>query len=338
MPNTLSLENKHILVTGASGFIGRHLTLRLLREGGILYGAGRSLPPEEEQLPGVTYLTIDYSSEESVYESIQETLPDQGYWDIVVHNAGVTKATDPDLYYIANGIQTGYVVQALLRLAQLPQRFLYMSSLAVYGPLSYGFTAFCEEHPYTPNTHYGKSKVVAEDIIKTSGIPYTIMQPTGVYGPGEQDYKMQIDAVKRFHIYNSVGFKPQELSFIYVDDLVEACALALKSSQAVNQCYALSEDRTYTNEEFLDAIAKAHGMKRPPLHIRVPLAILKAICGLAEDIGHLTGKAPTLNRDKYKIMSGRNWTCAIEKAQEDLGWTPQVNLYDGIKRTVIANQ
>lgn len=89
------------------------------------------------------------------------------------------------------------------------KRFVYISSLSIMG-------AIREQQPYEeiresdepkPNTAYGKSKLEAEKWLESQPIPYVILRPTGVYGPRERDYFLQIQSIKN-HMDFAVGFQP----------------------------------------------------------------------------------------------------------------------------------
>lgn len=99
-----------------------------------------------------------------------------------------------------------------------------------------------------PNTRYGVSKIKAETLLEmTSGFPWIIFRPTGVYGPHEQDYLMMIKCIDK-HWDFGVGYRKQLLTFIYVEDLVNAVFDALERSP-LHRKYIISEDRAYTQKE-----------------------------------------------------------------------------------------
>ena len=164
-----------------------------------------------------------------------------------------------------------------------------------------------------PNTAYANSKCKSENYLKCLGyeFPYVIFRPTGVYGPRERDYYLQFKSIKN-HVDFSVGFKPQELTFVYVEDLVGAI---FKSIEKVS-----------------DYIQRETGAKNV-LHIKAPLFVLKLVCSISQWFAGMRGKVSTLNNDKYKIMSQRNWNCDIEPLLTEIGYTPKWDLEKGVKET-----
>ena len=96
-----------------------------------------------------------------------------------------------------------------------------------------------------PNTAYGESKIKAEEILDKMGDAMNIvtLRPTGVYGPREKDYFLMVDSIKK-HVDFAVGYKPQEITFVYVQDLVNAVFLAIEKGQGGKK-YFISDGNVY---------------------------------------------------------------------------------------------
>src|SRR3712207_4298789 len=94
--------------------------------------------------------------------------------------------------------------------------------------------------PRRPNTAYGESKLLAEQYVAASGIPYTILCPTGVYGVGERDYLLAINTMRRARLSFVSGRPKQRLSFVYVRDVARAIAFLLQEPRAEGQTYLRS--------------------------------------------------------------------------------------------------
>jgi nucleoside-diphosphate-sugar epimerase len=254
----------------------------------------------------------------------------------VVHAAGVTKCLHPEDFFRINTEGTKNLVRALLDLQMPLKRFVYISSLSIMG-------AIREEQPYReinerdkaqPNTAYGKSKLEAEqwlDSQKEKLFPYVILRPTGVYGPRERDYFMMFKSIQA-HTDFAVGYKQQDITFVYVTDVVQAVFLALEKGETGRR-YFLSDGEVYQSSTFSNLIRKELGN---PWWIRItaPLWLLRIITFCGDRIGHLTGKITALNNDKYHIMKQRNWRCDIGPARQELGFEPQVQLAEGVRRCV----
>jgi len=213
------------------------------------------------------------------------------------------------------------------------KRFVYISSLSIMG-------AIREQQPYEeiregdeakPNTAYGKSKLEAEKWLETQSIPYIILRPTGVYGPRERDYFLQIQSIKS-HMDFAVGFQRQDITFVYVTDVVQAIFLALEKG-AVGRKYFLSDGEVYQSATFSDLVHEELGR---PWWIRVtaPIWLLRIITCVGDWWGRKTGKMSALNNDKFNILRQRNWRCDIQPAREELGYEPQVKLAEGVRRSI----
>ena len=163
--------------------------------------------------------------------------------------------------------------------------------------------------------------------------PYIIFRPTGVYGPHEKDYLMMIKSIDS-HWDFGVGYRKQLLTFIYVEDLVNAMFDAYDAN-VVKKKYIISEDASYTQKQFRDIVANALGIKWV-IPLKLPMSIVYIASVIAEKWAASQLKTSTLNRDKFKIMKQRNWSCDVSDAKRDFNFNPRFSLKDGINETVKA--
>ena len=320
-----------ILVTGASGFIGSFIVEEALKRGFETWAAVRKSSSRAFlQDARIHFIELNFASEEQLKDQLRDH-----QFDYVVHAAGVTKCLHKEDFFRINTEGTKNLVRALMALKMPLRRFVYISSLSIMG-------AIREEQPYTeiresdeakPNTAYGLSKLKAEQWLDTVSekFPYVILRPTGVYGPRERDYFMIAKSIKS-HTDFAVGFKQQDITFVYVNDVVQAVFLALEKGQTGRR-YFLSDGEVYQSSTFSDLIHLELG-KPWWIRITAPLWLLRIITFCGEYIAHLTGKVTALNNDKYNIMRQRNWRCDIEPARKELGYEPQVKLEEGVRRSV----
>ena len=328
---TFASMKPKILITGASGFIGSFIVEEALKRGFDTWAAVRKSSSKAFlQDERIHFIELNLSSEEQLKEQLRDH-----QFDYVVHAAGVTKCLHQEDFYRINTEGTQHLVRALLALKMPLKRFVYISSLSIMG-------AIREQQPYTeiresdeakPNTAYGKSKLEAEEWLSTVNhpFPYVILRPTGVYGPRERDYFMMAKSIQA-HIDFAVGYQQQDITFVYVTDVVQAVFLALEKGQTGRK-YFLSDGEVYQSSTFSDFIRKELGN---PWWIRIkaPIWVLRIITFCGEYIGHLTGRVTALNNDKYNIMRQRNWRCDITPARQELGYHPQVKLEEGVKRSI----
>lgn len=324
-----------VLITGASGFIGSFLVEKGLEIGyevwaGIRKGSSRRYLRDAR----INFVELDFLSVDRLDAQIASFKAEYGRWDYVIHAAGVTKCTDKKAFFKVNYEGTKNLVDALARHGIEPKKFIYLSSLSVFGPVreEAPFTPIQESDTPVPDTAYGKSKLLAEEYIAGhTAFPYVILRPTGVYGPRERDYFKMAVGIKR-HVDFSVGYKPQIITFIYVKDLVKAVFLAVESSIG-GRSYIVSEPTGYESRAFSDYIQKELKVKGV-LHIKAPLWVLKTVSILSELLAKVTGNPSTLNGDKYRIMKQRNWLCDTTPLEKELGFTVDYPLEKGVHETI----
>ena len=165
-----------------------------------------------------------------------------------------------------------------------------------------------------------------------SYFPYVILRPTGVYGPGEKDYFMEIKSIKSGFDF-AVGFTPQRITFIYVKDLAVAAFLALENEAVRNRHYFVADGDVYTDESFARMIQEIL-RKKHVLHARIPMELVYIACQGSEWIGKLLKKSMTLNTDKYIILKQRNWICDVTPLQDELGFVPAYPLRRGLEESI----
>ena len=130
----------------------------------------------------------------------------------------------------------------------------------------------------------------------------------------------------------SVGYKRQDITFVYVSDVVQAVFLALDHGKTGGK-YFLSDGQVYQSRTFSDLLQKELGNPWL-LRVKAPIWLLRIVTFFGDYWGRLTGKVTALNNDKYHIMRQRNWRCDIQPARDELGYVPQVNLEEGARRSV----
>lgn len=319
-----------ILITGASGFIGSFIVEEALRRGFETWAAVRKSSSRDYlQDERIRFIELNLSSKEQLVEQLRDK-----DFDYVVHAAGVTKCLNKADFHRINTEGTKNLVDAILEVKMPLKRLVFVSSLSIFG-------AIREQQPYgeiretdtpLPNTAYGRSKLEAEQYLASvEGLNYVILRPTGVYGPREKDYFIMAKSIKG-HSDFAVGFKRQDITFVYVEDVVQAVFLALEKGESGRK-YFLSDGKVYQSATFSNLI---HDELGRPWWIRItaPVWVLRIVTFFGEYIGRMTGKVTALNNDKYNILRQRNWRCDIQPAIEELGYEPKVQLEEGVKRTI----
>lgn len=326
------MDKKKILVVGAGGFAGGFLVEEGLNRGYEVWAGVRASTSRKYLTdPRIKFLELDFDDYDKLKEALSKA-PVEGRWDWIVYNLGATKCLSFSDFSKINYEYLRLFTDALNATDKVSGKLLYMSSLSALGPGDEtGYTPFTEKMIPHPNTRYGASKLKAEMHLAMSGIPYIIFRATGIYGPRDKDYFLMFEAIKK-GVDFSVGYKKQLLSFIYVEDLARAVYDALEKAP-VGETYNVAEPRTYTQKEFRDIASKAVG-KKHVVGIAMPLWGVKIVSAIAEKWGVARMKPSTLNRDKFNIMKQRNWAVDITKARESFGFSPKVDLREGVEKAV----
>lgn len=317
----------NILITGASGFIGSFIVEEALKRGMDVWAAVRKTSSRKYLAdPRINFIELNLDSQTDMIEQMGGLR-----FDYVVHAAGATKCLHAEDFHRINTEGTKNLVMALQRLQMPLKRFVYVSSLSVYGPVreQQPYSEIMESDTPRPNTEYGRSKLESERFLDSlSDFPCVTLRPTGVYGPRERDYFLMAKSIKS-HTDFAVGYKPQDITFVYVLDVVQAVFLAIDHGQTGRK-YFLSDGNVYSSRTFSDLIRRELGNPWL-LRVKAPIWLLRIITFCGEYVGRATGKISALNNDKYNIMKQRNWRCDIQPAVDELGYKPQYDLERGVK-------
>ncbi|MFA6779618.1 MAG: NAD(P)-dependent oxidoreductase [Paludibacteraceae bacterium] len=323
-----------ILITGASGFIGSFIVGEAINRGYETW-AGVRASSSKKYLPydALNFIDIDYSDKGRIKDLLNKQKAEHGKWDVIIHNMGLTKSDDKDGFDRVNYRYTRNFIEALRETDMAPDQFVYMSSSSAFGPGDdEGKTEVKLSDKPQPNTLYGKSKLKTEDFIRSlNGFQYTILRPTGVYGPREKDYFVMLQTLCR-HINPAIGFRPQYITFIYVKDLVKAIYLAIEK-KAYGKAYFVADGDVWTSDQYAKLAKDELGVKFT-LPIKVPCFLVKALAYTLDTTYGWFGKTPTLNKDKYNILSALNWRCETGPLENELGFRAEYNLQRGLRECI----
>jgi len=309
-----------VVLTGASGFIGSRLRDALLSAGADVVSLVRadSPPAKRGRSAGVDY--ADEASLRAVFASEQP--------DYVFHVAGATKGVSYEDFHRGNVLPTESLVNALRDAFPALKRFVMVSSLTAFGPSNDGPPVRETDAP-KPVEHYGKSKLAAERVVEASRIPWTIVRPSGVYGPGDADTLVLFRAAK-MGVNLFYGNREKRAAMVYVDDLVDALVTAAQSDATRGKGYFIGDGIAYTWGEIQKHIGAAVG--RRALNLNLP-AFLVPLAGSAGELMTAFDKKPRLlNRQKALMDAQHAWLCSIDAARTDLGFRPRTDMAEGTRR------
>ena len=317
---------ERVLITGASGFKGYHLIEEALKNNLEVYAAIRKRSKTDHLKKfDIQYTYPDFTD----LASLKNELAEKKY-DYIIHAAGITKARSQKEYNYINAGYTHNLALAVLDSGIKLKKLVLISSLAAVGPLKSLMGIITENTTPQPITAYGKSKLLAEENLRDfSSINYTILRPTGVYGPRDRGififFKQLVRGIEPY-----IGNIRQKFSFIYVTDVAKA---AIKALYGGNQkTYNLSDGNFYDRYELGNITKEVLNLKTIKFHL--PVNFVKLIAKASEKYSSLGNKAAILNVEKVDELMAVNWSCDIGEAKADLGFYPEYSLQDGVTETL----
>ena len=313
-----------ILVTGGTGFIGTHLLEMLAATGESVRAIVRRLPRRTSatrSLPaGVETVYGDLASGAGLVEALDGA-------DTVIHLAGVTKALRPRDYYTGNVRATEQLAHAM---AGRGMRLVHVSSLAAIGPSTPGAPLAEDAEPH-PLTHYGKSKLAAERVVRDLAPEAVIVRPPVVYGPRDTDVFPLLKSISKGLVLEIAGGE-RWFSAIYVRDLVEGLLAAARAPRAAGRAYFLAHAKPVSWRQLGASAARI--MARTPRVVTVPFAVANAVGACAELLARLRGKPGIVSREKIAEARCMAWTCDTARAASELGFVAPTSLDEGLERTL----
>ncbi len=322
----------NLLITGASGFIGSFLVEKGLELGYNVYAAVRKTSNTKYiSDKRVKLIYLELNNRESMQNEFQQ-LQQQGIvFDYVIHNAGATKVIKPVDFHLINNQYTQNLMEALVEADTIPKKFIFMGSLAAYGPGIDATTPVSPQSIPNPVTEYGRSKLAAEKyIFSQNKIPFLVFRPTGVYGPREMDYYDYFKTINnKLEVY--IGSSKQQLSFIYVKDLVAVIYKSL-DTEIVNKAYFVTDGKGYSTKQFAEIVKQK--LNKKTIKLVIPKFLVKIIAIVSEKIAKVRKTTSILNRDKYYELTAKNWLCDASKTIKDFNFVPQYDLKKGVEETI----
>ncbi len=311
-----------IAITGANGFVGSNLTRFLMKQGHEVTALVRKTA-NVKLLPVRSRIAeLDYNEPTSLQAAFDGP-------EIVIHCAALTRADNWQEMKEANVSITEKVVAAVNE-SETVRQFIFLSSQAAAG-MSEKNRPKTEEDLPAPVTWYGKSKLLAEEVVRNRlSQGWTIIRPVSVYGPGDSDFLETFRLLKN-HLSVSLGLRDKYINLIYIDELTHFIGLCLDNPAALHQVFFASDGQTYTHRQFAEALQSA--VHTFSFHVAVPDALVFYAAAIGELRNNFLPKSSILNLQKFKDLTGRYWTVSIEKAQRLLDYQPQPNLIQNLHKT-----
>jgi len=313
-----------ILVTGATGFVGSHLTELLIADGHTV----RLLVRDPRRLkwfkPDPFDIIIgDVTNESAIAEAVKDV-------DIVIHCAGVTKTAHTDEFFRVNETATRSLARACENAGV--KRFVLCSTLAVCGP-SGSNRKLTESDTESPITNYGKSKLAGERAIREElkQTEWVILRPPAVMGPRDEQFVPLYKMMQRWRIYTEVGSTKRLYSMIGVHDLVRCLKHAAFANSGMREIYFVAISEPYEWQSVACAFAQVSGKK--PNRIIVPEFISHMIGFFGDLSMKLTGKPALLSSEKVSEILATGWISDVSKIERAWPFRCQDSIEDVVRAT-----
>jgi len=324
-----------ILVTGASGFIGSHLTERLVKEKHDVKVLIRNENSRErrDSLELLKRLKVKIINGNLLdKESLKKATKDV---DIIFHLAAIARpmAIPDELYFKVNEGGTRNLLEACKEKNRKGKikKIIIMSSVSAVGQTK-DRTPVNEQTECKPVDVYGWSKLAEEnaamEYFNKYKMPIVILRPPMVFG--ERDFEM----LKLFKIVSKRFFPISNnnkcMEFLYAGNLVEACILAMKNGKN-GEIYHISNGEHYSINEVIHAIEKA--VRKKVLPVKFPNFFMIFGGYILELFARILHFHPPFKHDTVKWMTEKSWYSDISKAKKELSYSPIFSLEEGVKRT-----
>ncbi len=319
----------NVLITGATGLLGSHLIKELQQRGEHIRAL--VLPVENADgllRQGVEVVRGDITDASTLTPAVEDI-------DLIFHLAGMMGVWRPLADYRMVNVNGSVNLYKAAQAAHV-RRFVHTSSHTVYG-LGYG-RFMTENDPLRPDPDpYSITKAEADRLIRrlmlTSDMETVILRPGTFFGPGDRLHFGRMAQKTKDGKAMLLGRGDNALPFCYVSDVVQGFMLAAYHENAPGNVYNITNDRPLTQSEMYDAIADAVGGTHPKIHLPY-LPIYYGSIVAERVVARVTHTKPVVT-ELGALMFGSDNRHSVEKARRELGFEPQVDLYEGIKLSAV---
>jgi nucleoside-diphosphate-sugar epimerase len=313
-------------VTGATGFTGSHLCLRLSAEGQAVRALVRD-PRKASALEraGVELAVGDLRDRESLQRAVKGI-------DIVYHIGAIFRPENVSRkeMWAVNVEGTRSLLDAAVTVGV--KRFVHCSTVGVHGDIKN--PPANEAAPYSPGDHYQKSKTEGEQIalryIAEGRIPGVVFRPAGIYGPGDMRFLKLVKAINT-RKFVMLGSGKIQYQLVFIEDLIDGILLCGTSPIAQGNIYILTGESPVTLNDLVSMIAGVLKVPSPRWHFPVaPVYVAGAMCELLLKPFKIN---PPLYRRRVDFFR-KTRVFEISKAKQDLGFHPKTELLRGLETTI----
>ena len=317
-----------VLITGGSGFLGRHIAARLLADGQSVRLLGRDFGEVAGLLAaGAEPLRADLRDRAAVVEACRGA-------DAVVHSGALSAPWGPPASFAAVNVGgTQAVVAGCLRHG-VGRLVLISSPSVIFSGRDHVAATEAAPYPRRFSSAYARSKAQAEQVVRAAtALPSVILRPKALFGPGDRSLLPRLVAAARAGRLPQIGAGHNLVDVTYVENAAHAAALALTAQAATGGTYHITNDEHVPLWALIRTVLRRLGISD---QLRaVPLPAMLAVAALMEARAALTGREPLLTRYSVAILA-RTQTYDIAAARRELGYAPPLSVAEGVERTLAA--
>jgi NAD+-dependent farnesol dehydrogenase len=320
----------NIFVTGATGYVGKNLSMKLAREGYIVHALYRDIAKTKGlEHDNIKLFHGDILDKKSLFNGMKDCT-------MVFHTAAFTSVwtRKPSTIETLNVNGTVNILETALELSV--EKVVYTSTAGVFGPSGEIMTD--ENAPYPPDffTHYERTKAQIEQTIVPEfihkGVQVVIVNPTRIYGPGLLNDANSVSKIIKRHLEGKIGLVPSDGksigNYVFVDDVVEGQILAMKKGKPGERYILAGENIAFI--DLMKLIARESGQKSR--FIKIPVFVMLFFSWIFLISAEITGIKPMITPGLVKKFLP-DWRVSSEKANKELEYNP-VDLENGIKKTI----
>lgn len=331
------------IVTGAGGWLGTALVNAMTGAGPWARpGSIRAVVHDDDRLaamrrfgPSVEPVVADVCDEASLERVFDHPRGGPNGATDVIHAAGVIHPRRMSDFDAVNEGGTRTVAELALRHGV--RRMVHVSSNSPFGTNPHPGDRFRNEEPYAPYYGYGRSKMRGELAVLDAverGLDAVIVRPPWFYGPFQPPRQTTFFRMVRTGRFPVFGRGDQMRSMVYVDNLVQGVVRAELAPTRPGRGWWIADARPYTVSEIVETVGRAlsdEGFDVRPNRLRVPDVVgrmAERVDGLLQHRGRYHQQIHVLGE------MNKNIACEIGVATEELGYAPDVDLYDGMRRSI----